>query len=274
MHLTDRTLRRLLDATMDPAEARALAAHLETECPRCEALLASGPADLDGRADRALTALAPLRPEEAGNELEYERILRKAHSGRSNRARWAPLVATVAAALAITVGGVVQVTVKRSTREAPLDGVKGVIAGPSRTVPVRLSAVAVLAEPVRQPRIWKVASGDVVPRGAQLQLRVDVGGMADLALARVGPAGEVDVFWHERVATAGPVQPSMAGRPAAYSLADLAGPQRFIVLASPEPIPPGRVATAARELSPPARIAGQNPALGDASADILEITVR
>ncbi len=270
MHLTRESLRRLLAGTIDQVEARAIAAHLEQDCPECEALLASTEAGpLDGIADHALTALAPTRPEEAGNDVEYARIQRMLRPRRSAR-RWAPLAAAAAALLTAGIG--VHLAVQRSG--PGWDGVKGGSAAPARPVQLRVSAVAVQAQAGGQPRIWKVAGGDELPADAALQLRMEVGGAADVALARVGPGGAVHVFWHERVAAPGPVRITVDGRPAAYPLAGLAGPQRFVALASPGRLAPERIAAAARRLAPPARIGGEGPALDGLSIDVVEITVR
>ncbi len=274
MHLTQDGIRRLLQGAMDPAEARALAAHLESDCPQCEALLASGPAEqLDGLADRALTGLARSSPPEAGSDLEYARIRRKLRAGRSHRSRW-PRLAALAAGLVAAGAITVKLAVDRAAREERWDGVKGVAAGMAQAVPVRLSAVAVLPEPSGQPRLWKVAAGDSLPRDAALQLRFEVGRPADVAVLRAGTAGDVDVIWHERVASAGPVQLSVSGRPAAYPLAGLAGSQRLVLIASPEPLDAERVAAAARALAPPGRVGGESPALEGLSIDVLEVTVR
>ncbi len=273
MHLTRDSVRQLLEGTMDPIQARALAAHLESDCPECDAVLASGPAgSLDGLADRALAALAPPSPEEAGNDLEYARI-RRLRSRPPGRRRWAPLVA-LAASLVVVGGVAVKLAVDRSARESSWDGMKGVAARPSRAVPVRLSAVAVLPQPGGQPRIWKVTSGESVPHDAALQLQIEVGRAADVAVARAGLAGDVDVFWHERVAAAGPVQLSVAGRPAAYPLAGLAGPQRLVVVASPSPLAAEQVTAAARALAPPGRVGGETPALEGLSIAVVELRVK
>ena len=278
MHLTRESQRKLLAGTIDQVEARAIAAHLEKDCPECEALLASEEAGpLDGLADHALTALAPTRPEEEGNDVEYARIQRLLHPRRSARRRWAPLAAAAAAAL-LTAGIGVHLAVQRSRRPS-WDGVKGGTAGPARPVQLRVSAVAVQAQAGGQPRIWKVAGGDELPADAALQLRMEVGAAADVALARVGTGGAVHVFWHERVDAAGPVRITVDGRPAAYPLAGLAGSQRFVALASPGRLAPEQVTAAVRALAPPAPIGGEGPALdglslAGMSIDVVEITVR
>ncbi len=273
MHLTEHSLRRLLDGTIEPAEARTLAAHLESDCPQCEELLASSPAGvLDTRADRALAALTPTRLEEAGNDLEYARIRRRVGPRRASRSRWVRLAA-LAASLAAAGGLTVKLAVDRAAREARWDGAKGISARPSRPIPLRLRAVAVISE--RSGHVtWKVVSGEALPSHAALQIQLEVGSAADVAIARVGPAGDVDAFWHERVAAPGRVQISIGGRPAAYPLAGLVGPQRLVAIASPEPVAAERVEAAARALAPPSRVAGESPALEGLSLDVLEVTVR
>jgi hypothetical protein len=272
MHLSNENLKRLLAGTAEAAEARALAAHLEEECPRCEALLASTPTPLDGVADRALTALAPARPEEAGHDLEYARIQRALRERPSASSRWARLA--VAAAVLIVGGAGLQLALQHGRQDA-WDGVKGVTTGRPQVVPVRLSVVAVEpAEGQAEPRIWKVAGGDSVPHDAALQLRLQAGGAADVAVVRLGAGSEVETFWHHRVA-AGPVQITVDGRPAAYPLAGLAGPQRFVALSSAGELAPERVAAAARALATPARMGeAERGLLEGISIDVLEITVR
>lgn len=276
MHLTNDSLRRLVSGTADPAEARALAAHLAQDCPRCEALLeAQPPGPLDALADHALTALPPPRPEEEGNDLEFARIqrsLRAATAARPRRlARWAPLAA--AAGVLLAVGGLVELTSQRG-REPEWDGMKGVTSAAPRAVPLRLSAVAVAHDASGTPKVWKVASGDSVPADAALELRIEVGGAADVAIARVGVDGTVDAFWHERVGTAGTLQITIDGRPAAYPLASLSGPQRFVVLASPGALAPQQIAAAARSLAPRAASSSGGPPLEGLSVDVLGVTVR
>jgi hypothetical protein len=277
MHLTRESQRRLLAGTIDEVEARAIAAHLVDDCPECEALLASQEAGpLDGLADHALTSLAPTRPEEEGNDIEYARIQRVLHTRRPARRRWAPLAAAAAAAL-LTAGVGVHLAVQRSGRPS-WAGEKGGTAGPG-PVQLRVSVVAVQAQAGGQPRIWKVAGGDELPANAALQLRMEVGAAADVALARVGTGGTVHVFWHEWVDAAGPVRIAVDGRPAAYPLAGLVGQQRFVALASPGRLAPERVAAAAGALAPPAPIGGEGPArdglpLAGISIDVVEITVR
>ena len=277
MHLTNESLRRLLSGTADPAEARALAAHLAQDCPDCEELLAAQPAGpLDGHADRALTALAPPRPEESGHDLEFARIqraLRTAAPARRPRAlrRWAPLAAAAGMLLAVGIG--VEVNSLR-TRQDGWDGLKGVATTAPLAVPVRLSAVAVLPDSRGEPQVWKVGNGDSLPREAALELRIEVSGAADVAIARVGRDGSVDAFWHQRVGSAGTVQITVDGRPAAYPLSALAGPQRFIVVASPAGLAPERIAAAARALAPPAAITSGSPPLEGLTTDVLGVTVR
>ena len=275
MHLTEERLRALLDGKLPPDEARALADHLARDCAECEALLAAAPAGaLDGAIDAALTALAPVRLEEAGTDLEYARIRRRVRAAAGGRRPWLRPLA-IAAAVAVAAGVTLKVLVDREARDARWDGEKGIGSSRAAAVPVRLSAVAVLGEPGAEPRLVKVAHGEALPPAAALQLRVEVGRAADVALARVGPGGDVDVFWRERVAHAGPVQLSVEGRPAAYPLAGLTGPQRFVAIASARGLDEGRAAAAARTIAAAPSAAAERAASGEGiTFDILEVTVR
>src|SRR5512142_3569350 len=105
MHLTREGVRRLLDGTAPPAEARAIAAHLHEDCPACDELLASSEAPaLEAQVDRALTSLAPPRPDEAGNDLEFARIQRSLRSARGSTASGWRRAAAVAAAVVVVAG--------------------------------------------------------------------------------------------------------------------------------------------------------------------------
>ncbi len=76
-HLTERSYALLLQGTLPPEDARALARHLEGPCAICEELLASLPtADaVDGLVEASLAALAPAGGR--GNDLEFARIERR-----------------------------------------------------------------------------------------------------------------------------------------------------------------------------------------------------
>jgi hypothetical protein len=274
MHLTRHTQRLLLDGRLDPAQARALAKHLETGCSTCEAALSGPEADgLDGVVDVVLTRLAPDDPTSAGNDLEYARIMRRV--GRPRRSGWRGLgLSGVAAGLVAALAGGLLLAHERAVKVPGWNGVKGV--SRSAVAPsVRLSAVSVLAARGGEaPVLRKVTRGDVVPGEAILQLQVEVGGATELALARVGRSGEVDPFWQGRATAAGPILLSaLDGRPAGYPLAELSGPQRFVALASPTRLTPRQVTAiagavaAGRSTETPERPSG-------ISVDVLELTVR
>lgn len=77
MHLTDAAYDRLLDRSLPPLEARALASHLTGPCQRCEDYLAgrATPDPLDGLVDLALAGLARGGQRGAqGSDLEFARL--------------------------------------------------------------------------------------------------------------------------------------------------------------------------------------------------------
>jgi hypothetical protein len=268
MHLTNETLERLLAGTADAAEARALAAHLDDACPRCEALLAGhGGATLDALADHPLSALAPARPEERGNDLEYARIQRSLRAPPARRRGWVP---AVAAAAVLAAGAVGLQLATRDGHEDRWDGVKGSTAARSAAVPVRLSAVAVAEE----QRVWRIASGDELPASAAVQLRVELGAPADLAIARLGPGGDVDLFWHERAGAAGAVTVTASGRPAAYPLNALSGRQRFVVVASAGRLAPEAIRRVVGQVTGDGRAIGAGPGGEELSLDVISVMVR
>ena len=96
---------------------------------------------------------------------------------------------------------------------------------------------------------------------------------SDVAVVRVGSRGAPDVFYRKRLGP-GRTGVSLAGRPAAYPLEGLDGPQRFVLVAAEEPLTPARIAAAAAALAPPARISAEAPALDGLSLDVVEVTVR
>lgn len=273
MHLTDATLERLLDGTLAAADARALAEHLARPCEECEAFLASrdraDPAD--GRVDMALAALAGGPASAAGNDLEYARIQRALRAGRPGH-RLARLGALAAVALAV---GVVALKVgldrTQPGRDA-WDGLKG-LAAPA--VPLRLRFLVVLpGDAGEPPRLEKGASGAAVPARAGLQFQIEAGRQAHAALVRVSPSGDGEVFWIGIVAPGAPLEVTAEGRPAVYPLGSLSGLQRIVLLASPEPLAPDRIAAAARALAPPGRVTPDRPGLEGLSFDVVEVTVR
>ncbi|BDG01650.1 DUF4384 domain-containing protein [Anaeromyxobacter oryzae] len=266
-HLAEDTYRRLLAGTLPPAEARALAEHLRGDCPVCEAFLAARPAAdaLDGRADHALGSLRPGDAADAGNDLEFRRIQRRL--ARAPRLReWRGL--GLAAAALVLVAGLA--ALEWADRRGPLapgwDGEKGFS---SRAVPVRLRFVVL--DPAGG--IEKGVAGEAVGAGARLQFELELGRAADVALVRVPARGAPEVFLRERLAP-GRTTVSLDGRPAAYPLDGLAGPQRFLAIASPGPLDERSVLAAAAGLAPPARISPDAPGLEGLSLDAVEVVVR
>jgi hypothetical protein len=271
MHLTERMYRLLLQGLLPSEEARALACHLEEECAICEEFLASRPsADaVDGLVDEGLGALVPAG--ERGSDLDFARIERRlrerapAPRGASRRLAPAALAAAVLAA------GLAALVVPRGGAErAAWDGVKGPA---PRALPVRLRFLVVTPAPGGPPALEKGVSGQPVQAGASLEFEVESGRAAQAALLRVPTRGGPELFWSGRVLPGGS-QITVGGRPAAYPLADLAGVQRFILVASEERLEPERLARAAAALAPPARIAADLPGLEGLSLDVVEVEVR
>lgn len=271
MHLTELTYRNLLQGLLPPEEARALARHLEEACAICEEFLASRPsADAaDGLVEESLGALVPAGGR--GNDLEFARIERSLRgpppAPRSASRRLVP-AALAAAALA---AGIAALVVPRGDAErAAWDGVKG--SAPHR-IPVRLQFLVVTPSPGGPPSLEKGVSGQPVQAGASLHFEVESGRVAHAALLRAPAHGGPDVFWSGQVSP-GRTEITAGGRPAGYPLADLAGPQRFILVASEERLEPERLARAAAALAPPARITADLPGLEGLSVDVLEVEVR
>jgi hypothetical protein len=259
MHLDERTYGRILAGDLDPALARALAAHLEGDCEACEAFLAAREdADfLDGAVDRALQATGSPPAGAAGNDLEYARIRRSAHPPARRRLRAGP---ALAAAAAVAMAGLAGLYLW--SRAPPAwDGEKGAAPG---GVPARLRFVV-----VDGAALEKGVSGQRVPASAGLAFEVELGRAAEVALVRVGDAGAADVFFHGRLGS-GRSEIAAGGRPAAYPLDGLSGAQRFVLVASDTPLAPERAARAAASPAAPAEGAARE----GLSLDQVEVIVR
>lgn len=253
MHLTDATYRPLLRATLPRPAARALAAHLSEPCAACETWLSSRPAadGLDGLVDGALVALAPL--DEAGgrgHDLEFARIMARVRAPAGPVVSAAPprpsppgrrLAPPLAVAAALLAGLAGLLWVKVEPRPRPWTGEKGAAAEP---VPLRLRFLVLTGGQDGAQAIERGVPGQEVPAEASLQFQVELGRPAEAILLRVGAGGTYEVFFKARL-PAGRSAVSLAGRPAAYPLAALAGPQRFLALASERPIDPADVGRAA-----------------------------
>jgi len=252
-HLERGAAKRLLAGTLPAAEARRLAAHLDRECERCEALLAEEGDELDGPVDQALLRLGPAAGQ-PGNDLEWARIQR----GLGGRRRGF-LVALAAAVAVVLVAGL---SVRQATRQPnPWDGLKG---GAGAPVTARLRFTVVMAG--AEPALHRGASGLTLPEEASLLFRVETTGPADLALFRLD--GD-ELVWQGRAVRAGPIDIEEGGRPGAYPLRGLRGRQRFALLAAPalgaERLEVARAALAAGAV-PPAEV--------PISLDVVEVTVR
>jgi hypothetical protein len=267
-HLDENTYRLLRSGKLDPAHARRLAEHLDGPCETCEAFLAAQvPDDLDGSVDTVLTQLAPASPSEAGGDLEFSRI-QKAVRGRRPLARATRWVAAAAAVL--LVGGVSLTLLRhRAGREdAELTGIKG---RPAQVIPARLR-FAVVDTGRGAPELDRGRSGAVVPAGASLAFRVELGRPAYVALLRIG-GSEREVIWKQHVARPGAVDISENGRPAAYPLQGLAGTQRFALVASERPIAEDDLAAAAH-VATGASAGSDDPRWSLMTLDVVEVTIR
>ena len=268
-HLDLETYRLLRSGELAPAEARALAEHLEGSCDVCEAFLAGSPeADaLDGDVDAALGALAPPAQGERGNDMEFARIRRAVKGARPAPARrWTGYA--MAAAAMLLVGGV-SLEVMRSGPTQPWDGEKG--GAQLQPVPAHLR-FAVVGQDRGAPQLDRGQSGAVVPQDASLAFRVELGRPAYVALLRIG-AGESEVVWRHHADRSGTVDVSEQGRPAAYPLRGLAGTQHFALVASEHPIADEDLAAAARAATG-ASAARNDPRMHVMTLDVVEVTVR
>jgi hypothetical protein len=272
-HLTEERYRGLVEGTLTPEEASALARHLDAPCQACEEFLAGRPdADaLDGQVDRALAAAAPVPAAGRGTDLEFRRIQRamtvRAVPGHP-RGRWVSptyRASLAAAAIVAVLGGLWAMEVLDRTRHPDWTGAKGMS---SAAVPVQLRFLVDRGEVID-----KGLSGQEVSRDDRLRFELTLAHDADVALVRVGTAGQPEVFYRDTL-KAGSTLVSVEGKPAAYPLAGLEGPQRFVAVASPSWIDDTRAADAAAVLAPPARISGASPRLEGLTLDVVEVTVR
>lgn len=272
MHLSERSYLLLLQGSLPPAEARLLARHLEEGCTFCEEFLASRPAAdaVDGLVDEALGALIPAAGDR-GNDLELARIERRVREGSAALRRRPLAFVPGAIAAAVLAAGLAGLVLPRGGSDRPArDGEKGAVL---RAVPVRLRFLVVSASPHGPPALEKGVSGEAVASAASLQFEVESARASHVALFRVPSAGAPELVWSERVGE-GRSTVTVDGRPAVYPLAGLAGPQRFVLLASEERLDRDRIARAAASLAPPARVRADLPPLDGLSLDVVEVEVR
>lgn len=266
-HLDHKTYRLLRSGKLEPEAARRLAEHLDGPCDECEAFLAAqAPDDLDGAVDSSLTRLAPASPSESGSDAEFSRI-HKAVRGRRPVARATRWLAATAALL--LVGGVSLSVLRYRTGRDADEGVKGFRA--AQAIPARLR-FAVVESGSGAPEIGRGRSGVVVPSGASLAFRVELGRPAYVALLRIG-GSESEVVWQQHVPTPGAVDVSENGRSAAYPLQGLSGTQRFALVASERPIAREDLAAAAR-VATGATAGSDDPRWSVMTLDVVEVTVR
>lgn len=267
MHLTADSQRRLTARTLRGPEALALASHLEGPCDECEAFLASTPGTdaYDGAVDAALLTLAPPCPVAAGHDLEFSRIERAVRV-RSRR-RWLP---ALGAAAALAMAGLAGLLVMRPPEHPPWDGTKGASA---QAVPLRLRFLVVTPAVGGPPVLERGIDGQEVSAAASLQFQVELGRPAYLVLARAGAGGAAEVFLSTRLG-AGRHVVTLGDRPAAYPLASLSGPQRFLSLASEEPIGPGDADRAVRAPAAAAASATAREGGHPISLDQVEVRVQ
>lgn len=223
MHLDPRTYAGLLDGTLPPAEARALAEHLAGDCETCERFLAGRDrADaLDGLGDAAIDlAFPPPRLED--DELAFARLQRRLRPAPRGR-RWILASAAIAATLLVTaVAGTLTHRAGSPPAEA-WDGVKGSGQGAAE-VRLRFVRLAPGGATVQG------GSGEQVAPSASLLFEVESDRSAEVVLARVAPDGSAELLWRQRVA-AGRTVVGSGGRAAAYRVSGLSGRQRFVVVA-------------------------------------------
>lgn len=201
-----------------------------------------------------------------GNDLEFARILR-AVSARERTPRRQVVAGALAASLVIAgVAGLVAGQLRPTTEPPAWDGAKGLAARP---IPVRLRFLEVDAD----GRMAKGVSGEQVPFTSSLLFEVESARPAVAGIARVSPAGNVEVIWRQRV-SAGRTQVTIDGRPAAYPLGVLSGPHRFVLVASQSALDDARLEGAATALAPPKPPSGDAPSLDGLSLDVVDVYVR
>lgn len=273
-HLTEDRYRRLLDGTLPAGEARALGSHLETPCAACEAFLAAREATdpVDGLVDRTLAAAAPREAGAQGSEAEFQRIQRALSVRAVPPARalgwWvAPTsrFAFASAAIVAVMAGLWGMEVVDRTRHPGWTGEKGMAAV---VVPVQLRFVV-----DRGDQLDRGLPGQDVPPDARLRFELTLARDAEVALVRVGTAGDPEVLYRQAL-SAGSTIVSVQGEPAAYPLAGLAGPQRFVAVAAPGALDEARAAHAAAALAPPAQVSAETASLDGLTLDVVEVNVR
>lgn len=272
-HLTEDLYRRLLDGTLPAGEASALARHLDAPCQACEELLASRTeADaVDGVVDRALTAAVPAAAGARGGDLEFARIQRalaRPAAPRRPLGHWVGPTyrfALAAAAFVAVLGGLWAMEVIDRTRHPGWTGEKGVA---SVAAAVKLRFLVDDGE-----RLDRGLPGQDVPADARLRFELTLGRDAEVALVRVGAVGGPEVFYRQAL-RAGSTIVTVEGKPAAYPLSGLEGPQRFVAVAAPGALDDARAAEAAAAAAPPGGAPPVASRLEGLALDVVEVNVR
>jgi hypothetical protein len=166
------------------------------------------------------------------------------------------------------VGGL-SLTVLRYRAAREEDGIKGV--RPAQVIPARLR-FAVVETGRGTPELDRGRNGAIVPSGASLAFRVELGRPAYVALLRIA-GSESEVVWQQHVTRPGAVDVSENGRPAAYPLQGLSGMQRFALVASERPIGRDDLAAAARAATAPSA-GSDDPRWSVMTLDVVEVTIR
>jgi hypothetical protein len=257
-HIDQATIQGLLSGGLHGAATLAVAEHLDAGCDACEALLAE-----DGEVDAVLLALAQAQASgAAGNDLEWARIRRRLRGGSPLRGL------RVAAAVLLVAGATFAVVqaIRPMSRDG-WDGQKGV-----ETQPVGARLRFSVAPGSIASGVERGASGAVLSPEASLLFRVEAAGPTRLVLVHLAPGSGAapEVIWEGEAAAAGTLDVEVDGRPAAFPLHGLSGPQRFALLAAPGLDRP-RVDEALRRLA--AGPEAPAPAL-PISLDVVEVTVR
>ncbi|HET7824071.1 MAG TPA: hypothetical protein VFK90_02005, partial [Anaeromyxobacter sp.] len=157
-----------------------------------------------------------------------------------------------------------------SPHRAAWDGAKG---PPTQDRAVRLRYAVVGPAAGGAPAVEKGRAGEPVPAAASLQFEIDAARPVRAALVRVGADGAAEAFWSDGVGP-GPSAVTIGGRPAAYPLRGLAGPQRFVLVASDGAVDAERAMRVAEALARPSRGGADPEWPAGLSLDMVEVEVR
>jgi hypothetical protein len=173
------------------------------------------------------------------------------------------------AAIAIAAGMVV---VLRPTQEERWTGIKGATSG---AAPLRIRYLVAATTP--DAALERGADGGRYARDRALVFRVEAGGGGYLYLVRVS-RNESERVWPAPGRTdahvdGGAYDFSEGGRPTAYPLRELKGPQRFAAVLAPEPLDQDRLARLARSLPPEMKAVGGAATEEGITVDAIDLVV-